>query len=321
MHFDTVVNALILGIVEGFTEFLPVSSTAHLLLVGRLLGFEDTGKAFEVLIQFGAILALLTVYSGRIVRLLIDLPRDRTTQRFTLGVILAFLPAAIVGVLFHRIITEVFFNSVALICTTLVLGGVVLLFIDRIAPRPRYRDIMTYPLGLSFCIGLFQCLSLIPGMSRSGSTIVGAMLLGADKRSAAEFSFFLAMPTMLGAFVFDLYQNWASIDAGAAGIIAIGFVAAFVSALVVVRSFVAFVGRYGLAPFGWWRILVGGAGLIVLFFLSGPTAPKTVASRQPAAFELAAWTEANEIGRQDRGEAGRIDAKGVEGAPVADRRL
>jgi undecaprenyl-diphosphatase len=271
MDLGSIFDALILGVVEGITEFLPVSSTAHLLLVGKLLGFENDGKAFEVLIQFGAILALLSVYAGRLWRLAVALPSDPVTRRFALGVIIAFLPAAILGVLFHGFITRVMFESVTLISIMLILGGVVLLFIDRLPVTPRYSNIMTYPLGICLGIGLFQTLSLIPGVSRSGATIVGAMLLGSDKRAAAEFSFFLAMPTMLGAFVYDLWKNIDVIDAGSAGIIAIGFIAAFVSALIVVKTFLGFVSRHGFALFGWWRIVVGVLGLVAVLFFSAPT--------------------------------------------------
>ena len=271
MDLKSIFDALILGVVEGITEFLPVSSTAHLILVGKLLGFENNGKAFEVLIQFGAILALLSVYAGRLWRLAVTLPTDPATRRFALGVIIAFLPAAIVGVLFHGFITRVMFESVTLISIMLILGGVVLLFIDRLPVTPRFGDIMGYPLLVYLGIGLFQTLSLIPGVSRSGATIVGAMLLGSEKRAAAEFSFFLAMPTMLGAFVYDLWKNIDVIDAGAAGVIAIGFVAAFISALIVVRTFLGFVSRHGFALFGWWRIVVGVAGLVVVLFFSAPS--------------------------------------------------
>ncbi len=266
MDLKTLIDAVVLGIVEGVTEFIPVSSTAHLLLAGKLLGFKSAGQAFEVLIQLGAILALLSVYAARLWQLLTDLPRDRRTQRFALGVLIAFLPSAILGVLFHHIITEILFNNVALISTALLLGGIVLLVIDRMPLKERFTNIMDYPLGLAFGIGLFQCLSLIPGVSRSGATIVGALLLGTDKRSAAEYSFFLAMPTMAGAFVYDLYKNIDSIDGSAALTIAVGFVVAFLSALVVVRTFLGFVSRYGFAPFGWWRIAVGLVGLAAVFF-------------------------------------------------------
>ncbi len=266
MDVKTFVDAVGLGVLEGVTEFIPVSSTAHLLLASRLLGFESAGKAFEVLIQLGAILALLSVYAARLWQLVTDLPRDRRTQRFALGVIIAFLPAAFLGVTFHRLITDVFFNSVLLISLALVLGGIVLIWLDRLPLTPRYKNIMDYPLGLCLGIGLFQCLSLVPGVSRSGATIAGALLFGTDKRSAAEYSFFLAMPTMAGAFAYDLYKNIDAIDFNAGLTIAVGFVVAFLSAVVVVRGFLDFVSRHGFALFGWWRIIVGAAGLIAVFF-------------------------------------------------------
>jgi undecaprenyl-diphosphatase len=279
MDLTAVVDAIVLGIVEGVTEFLPVSSTAHLLLVSRLLGFDSAGKAFDVLIQLGPMLALLGVYAARLVTLLVNLPRDPRSRRFALGVVIAFLPAAIVGVALHDVITGVLFNSVTVIALALIVGGVVLIVIDRLPQpeisregglvsgqqkRPRFFEVLDYPLGLALGIGLFQCLALIPGVSRSGATIVGALLLGADKRSAAEYSFFLAMPTLLGAFVYDAYKNRDALDAASWGLIAIGFVAAFLSALVVVRGFIAFVSRRGLAPFGWWRIVVGAVALVAV---------------------------------------------------------
>jgi undecaprenyl-diphosphatase len=257
-------DAIVLGVIEGITEFLPVSSTAHLLLAGRVLGFASAGKAFEVLIQLGAILALLTVYATRLRQLLVDLPRDRRTQRFALGVVIAFIPSAALGVAFHDVITGVLFNSVPVIAIALIVGGVVLIYIDKVPFRPRYKDVMDYPLGLALGIGLFQCLSLIPGVSRSGSTITGSLLLGTDKRSAAEYSFFLAMPTMLGAFVYEAWKSRSELNAASWELIAVGFVAAFLSALVVVRGFLAFVSRRGLAPFGWWRIAVGALALLAV---------------------------------------------------------
>lgn len=264
MDGETILDAVILGIVEGVTEFIPVSSTAHLLIVGELLGFQSAGNAFEVLIQLGAILALLSVYAARLWQMVVELPKNRRTQRFVLGVLIAFLPAAFLGVTFHSVITGVFFDSLALIFIALIVGGFALLWLDRLDLKPRYHDVMDYPLKLCLGIGIFQTLSLIPGVSRSGATIAGALLLGTDKRSAAEYSFFLAMPTMAGAFVYDLYQNIDVIDANGAGIIAIGFVVAFLSALVVVKGFLDFVSRHGFAPFAWWRIAVGGVGLVAL---------------------------------------------------------
>jgi len=310
MDPKAIIDAIGLGVVEGVTEFIPVSSTAHLLLAGRLLGFTSAGPAFEVLIQLGAIIALLSVYAARLWQLVTDLPRDRTTQRFALGIVIAFLPSAIFGVIFHRIITEVFFHSVTLISIALILGGFVLLALDRMTLRPRHTNIMDYPLGLAFGIGLFQCLALVPGVSRSGATIAGALILGTDKRSAAEYSFFLAMPTMAGAFAYDLYKNIDTMSGSAAALIAIGFIVAFLSALLVVRSFLAFVGRYGFAPFAYWRIAVGVAGLVaVVFFAADKAQTGLAASGGTGPVELAVRTEAVEVGLQHRLEAGRLDAE------------
>ena len=267
MENQTIVEALILGLIEGLTEFLPVSSTGHILLAGHFIGFESTGKTFEVLIQLGAILAILSVYFGRLWKLLIDLPHDARTRRFVAGILLAFLPAAVIGAAAHGFIKTVLFETPMLICVMLILGGIILLWVDRMTLNPRYDDVMDYPLWLCFRIGLFQCLAMIPGTSRSGATIVGALLMGADKRSAAEFSFFLAMPTMAGAFVYDLYKSRAQLDMDDAMIIAVGFVAAFVSAVVVVRVLLDYVSRHGYSLFGWWRLLVGTVGLIALLAL------------------------------------------------------
>jgi len=260
-------QVLLLGLIEGLTEFIPVSSTGHLLLAGHFLGFHSPGKTFEVLIQLGAILAILTVYSARLVQLLFDLPTDRHARRFVLGVLLAFLPAAAAGVALHGFIKTVLFESPALVCISLILGGIALLYIDQMSFSPRYKDAMEFPPSLAFKIGICQAAALIPGVSRSGATIAGALLLGTDKRSAAEFSFFLAMPTMAGAFSYDLYKNWALLQPQDLTNIAIGFLAAFVAAVVVVRFLLEFVSRYGFALFGWWRIIVGGAGLGALAVL------------------------------------------------------
>ncbi len=186
MDLKAIIDAIVLGVVEGVTEFIPVSSTGHLLLAGRLLGFTSAGPAFEVLIQLGAIIALLAVYAARLWQLITDLPRDRRTPRFVLGVIIAFIPSAVLGVAFHKLITEVFFHSVTLISLALIIGGVALLALDGMVLKIRHTNIMDFPLGLAFGIGLFQCLSLIPGVSRSGATIAGALLLGTDKRAIKE---------------------------------------------------------------------------------------------------------------------------------------
>ncbi|HWA50882.1 MAG TPA: undecaprenyl-diphosphate phosphatase [Dongiaceae bacterium] len=260
-------QVILLGLIEGLTEFLPVSSTGHLLLVGHFLGFQSPGKTFEVLIQLGAILAILSVYATKLLRLAAALPYDPRTRRFILGILLAFLPAALVGALAHGFIKSVLFETPWLVCVTLVVGGIVLMLVDRMTLQPRYFDVMDYPLPLAFTIGLAQCLAMIPGVSRSGATIVGALLLGADKRSATEFSFFLAMPTMAGAFAFDLYKNRALITFDEMQSIALGFVVSFAVAVVVVRYLLDFVSRHGFAPFAWWRILIGGMGLGALAVL------------------------------------------------------
>lgn len=264
MAVDTTLAALLLGLLEGLTEFIPVSSTGHILLAGHFMGFESAGKSFEVVIQLGAIMAVIGVYAVRLGRIVAGLPTDPDARRFAAAIVLAFLPAAIVGVMAHGLIKTVLFETPRLIAWMLILGGIVLVLIDRIPLRPRYTEAERFPLGLAFGIGLCQCLAMIPGVSRSGATIVGALALGADKRSAAEFSFFLAMPTMLGAVTYDLYVNRAVLDGAAWGEIAIGFATAFVAALVVVRSLLAYVSRYGYALFGWWRIIVGAVVLVAL---------------------------------------------------------
>jgi undecaprenyl-diphosphatase len=265
MASQTIADALVLGILEGLTEFIPVSSTGHLLLARHFLGFESTGKAFVVLIQLGAILAVVAGYFARLWKILLDLPHDPRARRFVIGVLVAFLPAAIIGALAHDFIEGVLFETPKLICIMLILGGLVLFWVDRWALTPKYHDIMDLPLPVCLGIGLFQCLALIPGTSRSGATIVGAMLLGADKRSSAEFSFFLAMPVMFGAFVFDLLKNRDILSVADLPVIATGFIAAFVVAIFVVRYLVDYVSRHGFVVFAWWRVIVGVLGLAALF--------------------------------------------------------
>ncbi|MCB5201526.1 undecaprenyl-diphosphate phosphatase [Neorhizobium sp. T786] len=267
MPEQSIVSALVLGLIEGLTEFIPVSSTAHVLLAGQFLGFKSPGNTFAVLIQLGAIMAVLLVYFHRLLNIARDIPNSARARRFVVTVLLAFLPAAVIGVFAHGFIKSVLFETPALMCVVLILGGFVLLAVDRMKFQPKYTDVMDYPPSLAFKIGLFQCLAMVPGTSRSGATIVGSLLMGTDKRSAAEFSFFLAMPTMLGAFTLDLYKNRAAISVDDAAVIAVGFIAAFITALLVVRSLLDFVSNRGYALFAWWRIAVGSVGLIGLLFL------------------------------------------------------
>ena len=261
MENQSIVEALLLGLLEGLTEFIPVSSTGHILLAGHFLGFQSTGKSFEILIQLGAILAILTVYSARLWKIATHLPSDAKTRRFVFGVLVAFLPAAVIGVAAHGFIKTVLFETPMLICIMLILGGFVLLWIDRQALNPRYHNIMDFPLSLCFKIGLFQCLAMVPGTSRSGATIVGSLLMGADKRSAAEFSFFLAMPTMVGAFAYDLYKNRDVLSSADLPVITVGFLAALVMGVIMVRYLLDYVSRHGYALFAWWRLIVGSVGL------------------------------------------------------------
>lgn len=260
-------QVILLGFIEGLTEFLPVSSTGHLLLVGHFLGFSSPGRTFEVLIQLGAILAILSVYSAKLWHLFVDLPRSARARRFLLAVLVAFLPAAVIGAAAHRYIKAVLFETPMLICTMLVAGGVILLAVDKMRLKPRYHDAMDFPIPVAFVIGLCQAAAMIPGVSRSGATIVGGLLFGADKRAATEFSFFLAMPTMAGAFAFDLYKNYELLTVADVKSIALGFAVSFLAAVLVVRYLLHFVSRHGFAPFGWWRIVVGGMGLGALAVL------------------------------------------------------
>lgn len=258
--------AILLGILEGLTEFIPVSSTGHLLLAKRALGLDATWDTFIVVIQLGAILAVVAVYFSRFWNIFLRLPHDPQARKFVLSVLLAFIPAALVGVFLYDFITRVLFDSPRLICISLIVGGFVLLALDRVGRDGRYTDAMKLPLATAFGIGVIQCLSVIPGVSRSGATIAGGLLLGADKRTAAEFSFFLAIPTMAGAFAVDVYKSRDALSGHDFGLIAVGFVVSFISGLVVMKTFLDLVSRHGFAPFAWWRIAVGAVGLAALTF-------------------------------------------------------
>jgi undecaprenyl-diphosphatase len=258
-------KAALLGVVEGLTEFLPVSSTGHLLLLERFVGVGDDafGKTFVVLIQLGAILAILSIYFGKLWSIATGMFSNPEARRFVLGVLLAFLPAAVIGAAAHSFIKDVLFN-VWVVCFMLIAGGAVLLWVDQLDLKPRFHDATQFSLPMYLTIGFFQCLAMIPGVSRSGATIVSAMLLGADKRSAAEFSFYLAMPTMAGAFAYDLYKNYGQMTSNNVILVAVGFACSFVAGFFVVKSFLGYVSRHGFALFAWWRVVVGCLGLIAL---------------------------------------------------------
>jgi undecaprenyl-diphosphatase len=266
-HID-LIKAAILGVVEGLTEFLPVSSTGHLLLMEHFLGWGDDafGKSFAILIQLGAILALLTIYFGRIWALATTMFTRWAAARFVIGVLLAFLPAAVIGALFGSVVKAYLFD-VRIVCIMFILGGFVLLWVDRLNLQPRYHDATTFTLPMYFAIGVCQCVAMIPGVSRSGATIVGAMLFGADRRSSAEFSFWLAMPTMIGAFAYEAFKSRHELADANITAIAVGFIFSFIFGWIVVKTFLTYVQRHSFALFAWWRILLGSAGIFALYLL------------------------------------------------------
>jgi undecaprenyl-diphosphatase len=260
-----VVRAVILGIIEGVTEFLPVSSTGHLLLAERFfdLGEGDFWKSFAILIQLGAILAIVALYFGKLWRVAIGSLSNPDDRRFVIGVLIAFLPAVVIGLIGGKYIKGYLFNP-WVVCFSLIVGGAILLWVDQLDLKPREHEATRFPLLMYFWIGLAQCVAMIPGVSRSGASIVAAMLLGADKRAAAEFSFFLAIPTMIGAFAYDFYKSHGDMTTNNLGIVAIGFVVSFITAIIVVKTFLTYVTRHGFVLFAWWRVIVGTLGLIAL---------------------------------------------------------
>ena len=261
----SLLDIIIMGVVEGLTEFLPVSSTGHLILAGELIGFKsDTGATFEIAIQSGAILAVVVAYWRRFTDVLVGLfSRDAGAIAFVRNVLLAFLPAAVIGFLLIDAF-EAMLSSPMTVAIALIVGGVVILLIERSARTPRYTSVEAMPWRASLGVGLVQCVAMIPGVSRSGATIMGGLLLGLDRKTAAEFSFFLAVPTIAGATVLLLWKHRDNLDTSQLGDIGIGFLVSFLVALVVIKGFVALVSRYGFAPFAWYRIIAGSAALVWL---------------------------------------------------------
>jgi undecaprenyl-diphosphatase len=257
-------SAILLGIVEGLTEFLPVSSTGHLIFADTLLGIAGPeSKLFDIVIQLGAILAVCWVYRERLFAAVSGLAGDPDAQRFIGNIVFGFVPAAVAGVVFYRIIKEYLFSP-WVVAVSLVIGGLLILVIERLRPRPKITRVENMPLRTALLVGCCQVLAMIPGVSRAGATIMGGLVLRVDRPAATEFSFFLAIPTMLGATVFDLYKNRAILSSHGAALIAVGFVAAFISAMFVVRWLVDFVSRHGFGPFAWYRIVIGTLALIGL---------------------------------------------------------
>lgn len=249
--------ASLLGIVQGLTEFLPVSSTAHLLIGARLLRFDDPGGVFTIMIQLGSIVAIVWLYRAKILRVLAGLPGDPEARHFVLMIFVAFLPAVLAGALFAGFVKRVLYTTPAVIAVSFIVGGIIMLVAEHNRPHPTVVDADRTPLSRALGIGLCQVMALVPGVSRSGATIVGAMLLGLDRPAAAEFSFFLAIPTMGAAFAHELFEARHSLDAAHAGVIAVGFVFAFLASALVIEPFLAIVRRAGFIPFAWYRIAAG----------------------------------------------------------------
>jgi len=254
-------NAVIMGLVEGVTEFLPVSSTGHLLLMDELLKFKGPeGNVFEIVIQFGAILAVVALYFSRLWHVALEAPKSAEARRFITVVLLAFLPAIVIGAAAHDFIKTVLFNPMV-VAVSLIVGGFAMIYIEEHAPAPDTTSVETMSYKTALLIGLAQCLAMIPGVSRSGATIMGALALKVERKTAAEFSFFLSIPTMAAATVYDLYKNMAHLTADDGEIIAIGFVVSFFAALVVVKTFINFIGKHGFMPFAWYRIALGAVAV------------------------------------------------------------
>lgn len=255
-------KALVMGIVEGLTEFLPVSSTGHLIIVGDVIGFTGEGaKAFEIVIQLGAILGVAWDYRARLTRAVTGIRRT-VEQRFVLNLFIAFLPAAIIGLLFHHQIKTYLFNPVT-VAIALIAGGVAILIIEKLPVRTRVTEVDHLGPVAAFKIGVAQTFALIPGVSRAGATIMGGLLAGLSRTAATEFSFFLAMPVMVAATVYEMAKDLHALEAGDLRILAIGFVMSFITALIVVKMFLRFVSRHDFSVFAWYRIVFGA---IVLYF-------------------------------------------------------
>jgi undecaprenyl-diphosphatase len=250
-------KAAVLGILQGVTEFLPVSSTAHLLIGGRLIGYSDPGGVFTVMIQLGSIFAVMWLYRAKLVAVLTGLPSSADARRFAFMIGLATVPALVAGFFFSKFVKSVLYGSFAVIALAFIIGGIVILIVERVRPVPDVMDVDGLPAGRALAIGSFQALALVPGVSRSGGTIVAAMAMRVDRAAAAEFTFFLAMPTMAAAFAHDLLEVRHNLGSARATEIAVGFVMAFVASALVVRPFLAYVRRSGFAPFAWYRIAIG----------------------------------------------------------------
>ncbi|MBP6441241.1 MAG: undecaprenyl-diphosphate phosphatase [Sphingorhabdus sp.] len=262
---DTMI-ALLLGFIEGLTEFLPVSSTGHLILAGELVGFTDNSSvAFKIAIQLGAILAVLLVYWRRFWAVGTGLLKmEAGPISFTRNIMLGFAPALVIGVVAYDAIRAAM-QTPEIVAIALIVGGVIILLLERVVKAVRFNAVEDIPFGTALSIGIVQCTAMLPGVSRSGATIMGGLMMGVERKTAAEFSFFLAVPTMMAATVYALWKDRALLNADDLGMIGIGFTMAFLVAVVVVKAFVAIVGKYGFAPFAYYRIIAGTAALLWLY--------------------------------------------------------
>ncbi|MBI5682338.1 MAG: undecaprenyl-diphosphate phosphatase [Deltaproteobacteria bacterium] len=256
------ITAFILGIVEGITEFLPVSSTGHLILAGDLLGWTgEKAKVFEVFIQLGAILAVVWLYRERVLSSVKGIGTEKT-NRFLFNLLIAFLPAAIIGLATYKFIKHYLFNPLT-VAFALIIGGIVMLIIERISPAAQVKDIDDINIKKAFGIGLSQVLSLFPGVSRAGATIMGGYCLGLDRKTATEFSFFLAIPTMFAAVSYDLLKSFNDLNAGDIPVFLIGFITSFISAFIVIKAMLTFIARHNFNSFAIYRIILGA---VILFY-------------------------------------------------------
>jgi undecaprenyl-diphosphatase len=256
--------AAFLGAVQGLTEFLPISSTAHLLITERLIGYDDPNSVFTITIQFGSILAVMWLYRAKLLSVLRGLGHDREARRFAVMILTAFAPAVVAALLLEDVVKNYLHKSLPVIAWAFIAGGIVMLLAEKFRPGPIVERADRTPIGRALGIGICQAFALVPGVSRSGATIIGGLLLRLDRPAAAEFSFFLAMPTMAAAFVHDAWEVRHQLTPDRGAEIAVGFVLAFLAALVVVKPFLRFVGRSGFAPFAWYRIVLGLALLAAL---------------------------------------------------------
>ncbi|WP_324779699.1 undecaprenyl-diphosphate phosphatase [Thiobacillus sedimenti] len=258
-------HAFILGIVEGLTEFLPVSSTGHLILAGQLLGFNDEkGKVFEIAIQFAAILAVVWEYRARLGHALSSVTTEAASRRLAINLIVAFLPAAILGFLFIKQIKHYLFNPIV-VASALIIGGVLILWAERRQHIVRAESVDDMNWRDALKVGFAQALAMIPGTSRSGATIIGGLFFGLSRKTAAEFSFFLAIPTMFAATLYDVYKHRALFSASDIDLFLVGGAASFISALLAVRGLIRFISRHDFTVFAWYRIVFGGIVLLTAY--------------------------------------------------------